>query len=213
VPGSFVDLRTPQAIVNYAQGTGPIAPNIHEDEYAYQYPWAPFAPAVQGNVVPHGKATHNMVMPSQNVAGQEDEAILRFRWRGTPQVGFDTGVPGIGAPGPYTLDLTNAGVFAMPIVPGTVRIVAPIAVGPLVTIEAWDWPWPTAEERKTCTTGRMIGDVALGVDSTINYETGQVVITFNQNVVAGPPNILADFEHDGTTLPIDIRVTYSLETL
>jgi len=212
-PATAAALRVPQSLALLGQG-GPVAPGPREDEYAYQYVWAPFAPAVQGAVVPHGKLRHAFAMPFVPPNDEDDKPVLRFRWRGNVvKAAWDTLVAGTGVAGPYTIDLTGGGANVMPIIPGTVRILAPIAVGPVVTVEARDWPWPTAEERKTCVTGRMIGDVDPNVDSVINYETGQVVITFNQNIVAGPPNITADFEHDGTLLPIDIRVTFDINQI
>jgi hypothetical protein len=59
----------------------------------------------------------------------------------------------------------------------------------------------------------MIGDTDPGVDSVINYQTGQAVVTFSGPIVNALNNITADLEHQGLFQPIDIRVSYSLETL
>lgn len=206
---SALSTRMPQAIV-YLNLGGPVAPAPRENEYAYQYIWTAFAPAVQGTVVPHGKTHHSFQIPLVGTGAGLDLPVLRFRWRGaTVQTGWNTGVAGTGIAGPYTLDLSNAGAFAMPIVPGTVRIVAPYAAGNCI---ARDWPWPSALERSACTTGRLIGDVDPSVDSTINYESGQVVVTFNQNIVVAP-NISADFEHDTARQPVDVNLVYDLHSL
>lgn len=214
-PPAAVSWRNPAQIVIYAQGTGPVAPAVHSDEYGYQYDWTPFAPAVQGNVVPHGKAEENFAMPDipvgppKGVQTPDDIAVLRFRWRGTANAAVAVFVAPGGSPGPFTLDLTNGGVIATPIVPGTVYIQAPIA-GP-ATIYARDLPWPTAQEAITCRTGRIIGDVDPGVDSVIDYYTGQAVVTFNQNIVAG--NILSDHESAWAPEPMDIRAQWDVNTL
>jgi len=201
--------RMPQALIHLNVG-GPVAPGPREDEYAYQYVWTAFAPAVQGTVVPHGKTHHSTQIPVVGTGAGDDLPALRFRWRGaTAQTAWNTGVPGTGIAGPYTLDLSNAGAFATPIVPGTVRIVAPWAGGNCI---ARDWPWPTAVERSTCTTGRLIGDVDPTVDSTINYESGAVVVTFSQNIAVAP-NISADFEHDTRRQPVDVNLVYDLHSI
>lgn len=209
VPPAAAVTRMPQAIVML--GNAPTAPGPRSDEYAYQYVWTPFAPAVPGQVVPHGKDEHNFQMPAPNIGpSPDDRAVLRFRWRGiNVKTAWDTTVAGTGVAGPYTLDLSLLGANPLPIIPGTVRILAPVAPGPpVVYAESRDWPWPTAVERQTLAMGRMIGDVDPTVDSTINYETGQVIITFNQNVIAPTTNILADFEHEGTKDPIDTRIEF-----
>ena len=120
---SALQTRMPQALIQLNQG-GPVAPGPREDEYGYQYVWTAFAPAVQGTVVPLGKLHHTFQMPIVGSGLAQDISILRFRWRGaTVQAAWNTGVPGTGIAGPYTLDLSNGGAFAMPIVPGTVQIV------------------------------------------------------------------------------------------
>lgn len=206
---SALQTRMPQALI-YLNVGGPVAPGPRENEYAYQYVWTAFAPAVQGTVVPHGKLHHTFQMPFVATGMGQDVSLLRFRWRGaTVQAAWNTGVAGTGIAGPYVLDLSNAGAFTMPIVPGTVQITAPFAAGNCL---ARDWPWPTAVERQTCTTGRMIGDVDPSVDSTINYETGQVVITFSQNIVVAP-NISANFEHDTERQPVDIHLVHDIHTI
>jgi len=208
-PATAAEFQTPESIVHLSQG-GPVAPGPREDEYIYPYTWTPFAPAVAGAVVPRGVANHNFAMPIVGAGDDVNLAVLRFRWRGdTVKTAWNTTVPGVVSPGPYTLDLSGGGANVLPIIPGTVRIVAPTATG---TVVARDWPWPTAVERGLCTTGRMIGEVDPGVDSTINYETGAVVITFDQSIVAAP-NILADFEHDGTWLPLDIHIEFNINAL
>jgi len=203
-PLTAVGMRIPAALVFLSNG-GPVAPGPREPEYVYQYVWTAFGPVVQGAVVPHGKAEHTFAMPFAAPGGPDDEAVLRFRWRGnTAQAAWDTGVAGTGIAGPYTIDLSGAGANILPIIPGTVVIIAPTAAG---TVTARDWPWPTAVEMQGCTTGRMVGEVSPTVDSVINYETGIVTITFNQNIAVAP-NISANFEHDGTLLPLDISVDF-----
>lgn len=203
-PLTAVTTRIPASLVFMSDG-GPVAPGPREPEYIYQYIWTAFAPAVAGTVVPHGKATHAFAMPFTAPGGPEDEAVLRFRWRGnTVKAAWNTGVAGTGIAGPYTIDLSGAGANVLPIIPGTVVIVAPTAAG---FATARDWPWPTAVEQQTCLTGRMVGDVSPTVDSVINYETGAVTITFNQNIAVAP-NIAANFEHDGTLLPLDIAIDF-----
>jgi len=211
VPPAAVDLRIPQALVFLGQG-GPAAPGPREDEYAYQYVWAPFAPAVQGAVVPHGKSAEAFVMPAPNTSPDpQDLPVLRFRWRGANVVALVNAIAGAGNPGPYAIDLTAVAGGGVPVVPGTVRIVAPDGAGGFW--EARDWPWPTAREAMTHTTGRLIGDVEPSVDSTIDYATGQVVITFPGNVPAPPPQIQAAFEWAYGAEPMDVRVEYDVNAI
>ena len=217
-PPAATQLRMPNALVRLEAGGVIPAGGDHTDEYIKPYDWQDFTPAISGALVPHGKAVQNFQMPDLPAAAPrglrpyDDLAVMRFRWKGAgSQLFWDSGVSGTGkTAGPYTLDLTGGGAFRMPIVPGTVRIQAPAAVGNMVVR---DWPWPTAVEAKTCQTGRMMGDIDPNVDSTINYETGNVVVTFSAIVAAGPPNILVSFEYDYSKQPIDYRVGFDVNAI
>jgi hypothetical protein len=209
-PPGAVDTRIPQALVFLGQG-GPGVGGPREKQYAYQYVWTPFGVPVQGSVVPHGKLEHNLIMPFTSPGAPDDVAVLRFRWRGVVAAAAVVG-DGDGTVGPFTLDMSSVGAQLPKIIPGTVVITAPKLVGPGNCV-ARDWPWPSAEMRKETRRGRLIGDVDAQFDSYIDYEAMTAVVKFSAAIVAAAGNIAADMEHTGTWLPIDIRVTFDLNTI
>jgi len=207
-----VQQRQGNAIALDAQGSPTVGPPaVRESEFAYPYAWAPFVPAVQGSTVPRGKEEAAAVMVPQDVGPDvRDLRILRFRWRGTVAAAVVVG-SGDGTVGPFTLDLTNGGLLGMPIVPGTVVITAPLVAGGNAV--AGDWPWPRGEWQPECRYGRMIGDVDPSVDSIIDYETGQITITFSGPIVNAVGNIVGDYEHDYEHVPLDIFVSWDADSI
>jgi hypothetical protein len=175
---------------------------VRELQYIYPYGWAAFAPAIQGEVVPRGFEEFSLQMLPLNVT-RDLASVLRFRYRGTPNVGVAVG-NGDGTPGPFTLT-----TLGLSVVPGTVRIQAQTGAAPATYVYAQDLPWPRGEQWADLRYGRMIGDVAPGVDSIIDYQTGIITITFDTNTLAGPGNILADFEDDYEPQPLDIELSWS----
>jgi len=197
---SGVPQRMPESTV-FDGGGSPIVgpPATREAQYRYPYNWTPFAVPVSGAVVPRGREEADVVMPAPNLPlAVQEERVLRFRFGGTVVAGAAVGA-GLGTPGPYFLTLGQPNI-----VPGTVKITAPKAVG---TCIAQDLPWPKGDQRAECRYGLMIGDVDPFVDSIIDYAAGRINVTFNANIVIAP--ILGDFEHDSAALvPLDIFVSW-----
>jgi len=189
------------SIVIDGQGTPKIAPDGREDEYLHQYAWAAFAPALQGDTVPRGKEDAIAAMLPVNV-DPDNLSVLRFRWRGTVAVGVADN--GTGVAGPYTFDIPAllGGPIGGGIVPGTVKIGGPGGETLL------DVPWFRGENKPRCVVGKIGGDIDPAVDSTINYETGEIVATFNAVIPVGVGNISLDFEYDWVPTPLDIHVAW-----
>ena len=180
-------------------------PITREDEFVYPYAWSAFAPASQGSTVPRGKEERAVVMVPTNVGvDPRDLRVLRFRWRGTVVAAAAVG-DGNGTPGPFTLALGG------PIVPGTVKITAPLVAGGSAI--AQDWPWPRGDQQAECRYGRMIGDVDPTLDSTIDYQTGAVVVTFDGPIVNALANIIGDYETDFVHVPLDIFVSWDADSI
>jgi hypothetical protein len=190
-----------QGIVWDAQGSPTVGPPaIRELQYIYPYTWTPFGVAVQGEVVPRGFEEFSLQMVPLNV-DPDTLSVLRFRYRGTVNAAVASG-DGDGSQGPFTLTPLSTSV-----VPGTVVITAPRVVGG--NSVARDLPWPKGEWREGLRYGRMIGDVDPAVDSIIDYQTGDITISFDQNIAVGVGNILADFEDDYVPQPLDIELSWS----
>lgn len=177
------------------------APSTREAQYRYPFDWTAFGAPVAGSVVPRGREEVDVDMPAPNLpTDKAEERVLRFRFAGTPVGGAGAG-SGTGVAGPYALVLGDINI-----VPGTVKITAPKAVGSCI---ARDLPWPKGDQRPECRYGFLIGDVDPFVDSVIDYVLGVGTITFNGLIVAAPGNILADYEHDDAALvPLDIFVSW-----
>jgi hypothetical protein len=216
-PPAAAQMRMPGATVFYWTGNPP-GGGLHEDEYLYPYNWQAFAPAIGGTLQPKGKREETFSMPDLPASPAarpdrtfDDLAVLRIRWQGANAVALANAIAGAASPGPYTINLAGMLGGGVPIVPGTVRIVAPDGGGGFWTVR--DLPWPSAVEARQCVTGRMIGDVDPNVDSTINYETGVAVITFPGNVPVPPPQIQAEYEWGYDKQPIDYRVNFDVNAI
>lgn len=118
-------------------------------------------------------------------------AILRVRWTGTPILAESLGAVGATV---YSVTLSERDIA-----PGSVVVTTEVGGNALILRDDG--------------AGRIVGQELTGgasCDGTINYRTGEVVLTFSA-VTTGGGNVLADFEHSCLYLPIDVTLEWDAQ--
>lgn len=118
--------------------------------------------------------------------------LLRFRWVGTPVAAESIGASGAAA---YSATLVSPNDIA----PGSVVVTAEVGSNALILRDNGK--------------GRVVGQEATGNaygDGTINYRTGELVLTFSA-ITTGVPDVLVDYEHSTLYLPVDISLDWDAQ--
>jgi hypothetical protein len=170
--GGVSGIRTTGEVFNW---TANFSVNPRDPRKFVPAAWGALTPAQSGNVQPSGALEHLFKMPGstgyQADLAETNRSMLRVRRKGDVVVSNEVLI-GTGSAGPYTIQLLNTDI-----VPGSVVITVPTAGAPLVVRDSGFVDINTG-------LALLGGDVSGTVDSTINYATGEVIVTFSAVVIA-----------------------------